>query len=667
MRGGTTSTLRRHMSSSKALSWKRPKQSTLSFPPADGSGIEFGGFAITSYDQMKIREIIAKMIIVHEYPFKMVEYTWFNILYKSLNPSYEKMSRNTIKLECMKVYETEKEKLKKNFKGAEWGIQDNVQSITLNKARNNDVAADQLKINFQSRNKLHYKGKIFHIRCCAHILNLMVQDGLKEIDSIIQKIRESVKYLKKSSSRLFKFGEIARQLDVPTSKGLRIDVPTRWNSTYLMLDHAFTYKHVFSQYAARDANYKWLLTPLDWGNAEKICKFLGELTTYLLFDDEYMVQMAKIMGENFNKYWGDCNLFMAISSILDPRYKMKLIEFCSPKIYSVFDYETYIKMVRDSLYELYDIYVVKYERQSTVEQNSQSFQSLQTIDEFEEFCQSTETVRSSKSEMDTYLEEIRFKCDKTFFDGLEWWKMNTLKFPTLSRMARDILTIPITTVASESVFSAGGRVLDQYRSSLAPKTVDALICSGSWLRATQKAISPPSCDYVEEEDTRIVIPDGNHSFLWNMVFFWVICGGFSLNAHATFYGVGDASGIVGGGAFGYGLWEPLKIVWIVLLNILRPSCGVLCSIVSIEVLIYVAASMLLDVHRSCLLICETNSRIETSIFKPLVLENGGSVTTVLEHVEPDFGNSIASFLPSIEFRQRNVDVSVSDESMKEEI
>ncbi|XP_077222121.1 zinc finger BED domain-containing protein RICESLEEPER 2-like [Tasmannia lanceolata] len=233
------------------------------------------------------------------------------------------MSGNTIKLECMKVYETEKEKLKKNFKGVgrisltsdcwtsnqtigymcltahfvdsdwklqrriisfcdlepphfgvvisdaisacltEWGIQDKVQSITLDNARNNDVAADQLKINFQSRNKLHYKGKIFHIRCCAHILNLMVQDGLKEIDSIIHKIRESVKYLKKSPSRLFKFGEIAIQLDVPTSKGLRIDVPTRWNSTYLMLDHAFTYKHVFSQYAARDANYKWLPTPLD--------------------------------------------------------------------------------------------------------------------------------------------------------------------------------------------------------------------------------------------------------------------------------------------------------------------------------------------------------------------------------------------------------------------
>jgi hypothetical protein len=39
-------------------------------------------------------------------------------------------------------------------------------------------------------------GKFFHIRCCAHILNLMVQDGLKEIDNALQKIRNSVKYVR---------------------------------------------------------------------------------------------------------------------------------------------------------------------------------------------------------------------------------------------------------------------------------------------------------------------------------------------------------------------------------------------------------------------------------------------------------------------------------------
>ncbi len=77
-----------------------------------------------------------------------------------------------------------------------------------------------------------------------------------------------------------------------------------------------------------------------------------------------------------------------------------------------------------------------------------------------------------KSELDKYWAEDQ---EKDNVDVINWWKIHSARYPVLSSMARDIFAIPVATVASESTFSTGGRILDEFRSSLAPSMVEGLV------------------------------------------------------------------------------------------------------------------------------------------------------------------------------------------------
>jgi hypothetical protein len=65
-------------------------------------------------------------------------------------------------------------------------------------------------------------------------------------------------------------------------------------------------------------------------------------------------------------------------------------------------------------------------------------------------------------------------------------------------MARDILAIPVSTVASESAFSTGGRVIETFRSSLKQEMTEALICAQQWLKPSISSFK--DINLVEEVD-----------------------------------------------------------------------------------------------------------------------------------------------------------------------
>ncbi|KAA8541198.1 hypothetical protein F0562_025195 [Nyssa sinensis] len=362
---GATTQFHRHLKRCTQHQLASKKQMVLSVETVASDCA--GSIANFKYDRAKVRELAAHMTPYHKYPFMQMEDVIFNKFMRANTPYWQKITRTTIKNDCISAYEIEKKKLKTFFKSInkvnittdmwkssnqkigymvvtghfidsdwnlqkhvlnffhvppthsgviaadalqkcfiEWGIEDKVSTITVDNARYNDVALRILKDNFTLKKKLSFGGRIFHVRCCAHIINLLVQDGIKEVKDI---------------------------------------------------------------YPEAEANRN-------------------------------------------------------------------------------------IVTVKQALYEIYN----------------------ETVD----------TIHPSKSDLDIYLDESAFICpdgSTNKFDIMGWWKANTLKFRILSKMAHDILLIPITSVASESTFSADGRVIDPYRASLLPETVQVLLCGADWVRA----------------------------------------------------------------------------------------------------------------------------------------------------------------------------------------
>ena len=93
-------------------------------------------------------------------------------------------------------------------------------------------------------------------------------------------------------------------------------------------------------------------------------------------EDYFMREMTASMKAKFDKYWGQCNLLMAIPSVLDPRCKFHVVNYCFPLIYKP-DHvaKENVDMVMTSLEILYDEYVKlsKEEESSSAWQHQQLF------------------------------------------------------------------------------------------------------------------------------------------------------------------------------------------------------------------------------------------------------------------------------------------------------
>lgn len=295
-----------------------------------------------------------------------------------------------------------------------------------------------------------------------------------------------------------------------------LDVPHRWNATYDMLTSALPYKRAFKALAREEPNYKHLPSDNEWGMARKLCSMLivfhkatltvsGSkyptsnlwfheiwevkklLDTEILNSHPNIVSMAYEMIHKFEKYWKLSFLQICIPVILDSRFKLTFLEYRLKQGFEITEASEYLQKINSTIRELFAEYSSKMGSLQesnivdlTADGNNPCSDGSSRWSNWGQHVDAQKRKRAN--ELDRYLEEevVSIGAD---FDILQYWKMFSPKYPILAQMACDILTIPASTVPSESAFSTGGRVISDYRSSLSSETVQALICLQSWIRA----------------------------------------------------------------------------------------------------------------------------------------------------------------------------------------
>ncbi|KAL8121397.1 hypothetical protein AgCh_018216 [Apium graveolens] len=111
---------------------------------------------------------------------------------------------------------------------AQWGI-DRIFTITLDNASSNDKAISYLK-KFLRGPETILENKFLYMRCCAHILNLVVKDGLKEQHDSIARVQNATRYVRSSPARLEKFKKCVEREKIKCEKMVCLDVDTKCKS-----------------------------------------------------------------------------------------------------------------------------------------------------------------------------------------------------------------------------------------------------------------------------------------------------------------------------------------------------------------------------------------------------------------------------------------------------
>ncbi|CAI9089084.1 OLC1v1023587C3 [Oldenlandia corymbosa var. corymbosa] len=390
-----------------------------------------------------------------------------------------------------------------------WDIDRKLFSMTFDNHSSHDDIVRTIRDQLCEQRVLVCNGQMFDVRCAANVVKLMAQDALDTSFEITEKFRECIRYVKSSQAAQDKFNEVVQIAGVDSQKCLCLDNPLQWNSTYIMLDALMEYRSAFVLLPEHDPLYTICPSYKEWDRGSAITSFLKlfvevsnvfvgnkfctaniyfteicdihlQLIDWCQNPDDFISCLALKMKTRFDEYWKKCSLALAIAAILDPRFKMKLVEYYYPQIYGS-TCQDCIQIVSNCMKALYNGHAPQSASQGQGQLGSgANGESRSRLAGFDKFVMETSQNPSVKSDLDKYLEEPLFPRNADF-NILNWWKAHTPRYPTLSTMARNILGIPLSKVSMDSLFSTGDKVIDQSWSSLRPDTLQALLCTQDWI------------------------------------------------------------------------------------------------------------------------------------------------------------------------------------------
>jgi hypothetical protein len=303
----------------------------------------------------------------------------------------------------------------------------------------------------------------------------MSQLALGAVSEIVNKIRETTRYIKSSQTVLAKFNEMAKEVGIMTTKCLFLDNPMQWNSTYSMLEAALEFKDVLILLQENDTAYSIFLSEIEWERLTAVTSYLKlffevlniftnrkyptaniffpelcdvklHLIEWCKNSDVYISSLALKLRSKFDEYWDKCSLGLAVAAMLDPRFKMKLVDYYYPQIYGSMS-TSRIEEVFDGVKALYNEHSIG----SPLASHDQGLawqvgngtgplnlpwsakDSRDRLMGFDKFLHETSQGEGAKSDLEKYLEEPLFPRNVDF-NILNWWKVHTPRYPVLSML-----------------------------------------------------------------------------------------------------------------------------------------------------------------------------------------------------------------------------------------